>query len=129
MWLIVLLVAATLAASSSGVAQQPLKTVQFNRPGGNGASRTVLGTVRDEGGEPLRGAVVEIEAEDSMTIASYITGEKGEFHFHNLRGDADYHVWASFRGHHSKHHEISKLERKPEQDVVLVIDLVKDEKK
>ncbi len=89
--------------------------------------RSVTGSVTDGGGkEPLRGAVVQIEAEDTMVIQSYVTDERGTYHFRNLRPDADYRIWATFRGHRSKTQEMSKFDRKPDREIPLSIDLTKD---
>jgi hypothetical protein len=88
--------------------------------------RSITGKVDDHGKEPLRGAVVQVEAEDTMTIESFITDERGEYHFRNLRPDADYQVWATFRGHRSKRQEVSKFDRKPDRVLDIVIDLDKD---
>ena len=88
--------------------------------------RSVQGTVRDKGDEPLRDAVVQLEAEDTLVIQSYVTDDRGLYHFRNLRPDADYKVWATFRGHHSSHHEIGKFDHKVDREIPLVIDLEKD---
>ena len=88
--------------------------------------RSVTGPVTDGGKEPLRGAVVQIEAEDTMVIQSYVTDEHGTYHFRNLRSDADYRIWATFRGHRSKTQEMSKFDRKPDREIPLSIDLTKD---
>ncbi|MEK6396749.1 MAG: carboxypeptidase-like regulatory domain-containing protein [Terriglobus sp.] len=89
--------------------------------------RSVTGSVTDGGGkEPLRGAVVQIEAEDTMVIQSYVTDERGTYHFRNLRSDADYRIWANFRGHRSKTQEMSKFDRKADKEIALQIDLTKD---
>lgn len=94
---------------------------QYNRA----PLRSLSGTV-SAGKEPIRGAVVQIEAEDTMVIQSYVTDERGIYHFRNLRPDADFHVWATFRGHRSKTHEMSKFDRKADREIALEIDLTKD---
>jgi hypothetical protein len=87
------LIAAPLAAQTMG--QQHL--------------RELTGTVTD-GHEPVRGAVVQLEAENTHAIVTYITAEDGTYHFHRLNGDEDYRVWVVFRKRHSKTHEISKFD-------------------
>ena len=42
--------------------------------------RTITGTVNDAGREPIRGAVVQIEAMDTLVIQSYETNETGTYH-------------------------------------------------
>ncbi|SDF78050.1 carboxypeptidase-like regulatory domain-containing protein [Terriglobus roseus] len=88
--------------------------------------RSVSGAVTDGSREPLRGAVVQIEAEDTLVIQSYVTDERGTYHFRNLRPDADYRVWATFRGQRSKTQEMSKFDRKPDREISLSIELGKD---
>ena len=87
--------------------------------------RTITGTVTDAGQEPLRGAVVQIEALDTLVIQSYETNESGEYHFRNLRSDADYSVWATFRGNRSKSHGIGKFDHKLDRDIPIMVILEK----
>lgn len=87
--------------------------------------RNVTGTVTDAGQEPLRGAVVQIEAADTLVIESYITNERGEYHFHNLRSDADFTLWATFRGNRSKTHAIGKFDHKLDREIPMTIVLEK----
>lgn len=87
--------------------------------------RNITGTVTDAGQEPLRGAVVQIEALDTLVIQSYETNERGEYHFRNLRSDADYSVWATFRDNRSKTHGIGKFDRKLDRDIPITVVLEK----
>jgi len=72
--------------------------------------RELTGTVTDPGHEPVRGAVVQLEAENTHAIVTYITGEDGRYHFHRLNGDEDYRVWVVFRKRNSKARELSKFD-------------------
>jgi Carboxypeptidase regulatory-like domain len=83
--------------------------------------RSVTGTVTDHSHEPLRGAVVELEATDTLAIESYVTDERGIYHFRNLRPDADYTLWATFHGEHSKKEGMSKFDHKADREIPLVI--------
>ena len=87
--------------------------------------RTITGTVTDAGTEPLRGAIVQIEATDTLVIQSYVTDEAGAYHFRNLRSDADYTIWATFRGNRSKTHGIGKFDHKLDRDIPITIVLEK----
>lgn len=87
--------------------------------------RSVSGSVTDAGNEPLRGAVVQIEAVDTMVIQTYVTDERGIYHFKNLRPDANYTLWATFRGNRSKSHDMSKFDHKADRDIPIVIVLEK----
>jgi protocatechuate 3,4-dioxygenase beta subunit len=88
--------------------------------------RSVSGTVTDHSKEPLRGAVVELEKTDTLAIESYVTDERGTYHFRNLRPDADYTVWATFRGEHSKKESMSKFDHKADRIIHLEIRPGKD---
>ncbi len=106
------------------VAVLPLLLMAAAIPAQQNPPREISGSVHDHGGEPLRGAVVQIEAEDTMAIQSYLTNDRGQYHFHNLRPDADYRIWATFRSRHSTHHELSKFDRKADRTLDLEIDLI-----
>ncbi len=71
--------------------------------------RDLTGTVTD-GHEPLRGAIVQLEAEGSHEVLTYVTEDDGRYHFKRLIGEQDYRVWVVFRKRHSKTHEISKFD-------------------
>lgn len=87
--------------------------------------RNITGTVTDGGHEPLRGAVVQIEALDTLVIQSFETNESGAYHFRNLRSDADFSVWATFRGNRSKPHSIGKFDHALDRDIPITIVLEK----
>jgi hypothetical protein len=71
--------------------------------------RSLSGHVTDESHEPLRGAIVQLQNSDDNTIVTYLTQADGAYHFKRLNGAIDYRVWASFRGHSSPVHSISKF--------------------
>ena len=87
--------------------------------------RTITGTVTDAGQEPLRGAVVQIEAADTLVIQSYETSETGAYHFRNLRSDCDYTLWATFRGNRSKTHGLGKFDHHLDRDIPITVVLAK----
>ena len=99
-----------------------LATQQFPRD----PLRSVTGAVTDHSHEPLRGAVVQLEAEDTLAIQSYVTDERGTYRFRNLRPDADYTLWATFRGERSKKESMSKFDRKTDRVIPLIIGPGKD---
>lgn len=71
--------------------------------------RELSGIVTD-GHEPIRGAIVELEAVGTHDIISYVTEDDGRYHFKRLNSDQDYRVWVVFRKRHSKAREISKFD-------------------
>ncbi len=97
----VTLVAAALLFSLPATAQNP--------PLSATATRNLSGRVTDDGHEPLRGAIVKLQNPDDKSVITYITQANGEYQFKRLNGSADYRVWATFRGHSSAIHSISKF--------------------
>ena len=97
------------ASGQAGVGQNPL--------------RTLTGTVEDASHEPLRGAVVQLQMENTTEITSWITDAGGHFSFKRLSYGSDYQVWATFRGKKSKTVEMSHFDAKADKVVTLVIRL------
>jgi carboxypeptidase family protein len=60
--------------------------------------RRVSGTVTDQCGLPLKGAVVQIENTTLLGIRSYITPSGGTYHFSGLSLGADYRLNAIYQG-------------------------------
>lgn len=87
--------------------------------------RTISGTVTDAGQEPLRGAVVLMEAADTLAIQSYQTNELGEYHFRNMRSDCDYTLWATYRGNRSKTHGVGKFDHTLDRTIPITVVLEK----
>lgn len=88
-------------------------------------ARTVSGSVTDASKEPLRGAVVQIEAADTLAIQSYITDEQGTYHFRELRSDVDYTLWGTFRGNKSKTYSIGKFDKQLDRTIPITVVLDK----
>ena len=80
------------------------------------------GEVVDKGGAPLPGAVVYIEDTKSMTIKSYLTDDKGHYHFAQLSLTTDYDLWAKLNEAHSKTKHISSFNSKPDLDYTLKVE-------
>ena len=87
--------------------------------------RSVTGSVTDGSNEPIRGAVVQIEATDTLVIQSYVTDERGTYHFRELRSDVDYTLWAMFRGNKSKTHTLGKFDKQLDREIPIKIELDK----
>ncbi len=88
-------------------------------------ARTISGTVTDASKEPLRGAVVQVEAADTLAIQSYITDKQGTYNFRELRSDIDYTLWAMFRGSRSKTYSIGKFDKQLDRTIPITIVLDK----
>ena len=74
------------------------------------ALRSLSGTVKDSGREPIRNAVVELRNGSTNQIVTYITDATGRYIFKRLDGSTDYEVWVMFRGHRSATRNISKFD-------------------
>lgn len=85
--------------------------------------RELVGTVTDHGNEPLKGAIVQVENENTKSVVSYITDREGRFDFKRLREDTDYLVWATYRGSRSKSRELSHFNGKEHPTFQFVIKL------
>lgn len=85
--------------------------------------RQLTGVVTDRGNEPLKGAIVEVQNENTKSIVSYITDREGRFDFKRLREDTDYVIWATYRGTRSKSRELSHFNGKDHPEFKFVIRL------
>jgi hypothetical protein len=88
---------------------------------GQHTSRNLTGMVTDPHREPLRGAVVQIENERTHEVVSYIVGRSGLYSFKRIDGDADYHVWATFKKRRSAMKELSGFDSHSSKTINLII--------
>jgi hypothetical protein len=114
--LLTFLFAATLATTPFATA--PLNAQHLGAP----PPRELSGTVTSPSHEPLRGAVVEIQAGEGAQIRSYITAEDGRYHFKALNSEADYTIWVVFRNRHSKSKAISKFDSHPDKVIDFTVE-------
>lgn len=70
---------------------------------------TVEGTVINDAKAPVSGAVVYLENPKSLDVQSYLTDDKGQFHFNQISPQTDYEVWAEQNGVETKHKFISQF--------------------
>ncbi len=61
-------------------------------------TRTVQGVVFDSGDNAVQGAVVQLKDTKTLQIRSFITQDKGEYHFAGLSTNIDYEVKADHGG-------------------------------
>ena len=87
--------------------------------------RSVRGTVKDERGNALGGAVVQIEDRTTLQVRSYVTRDDGTFDFRDLSPDLSYHLRATYSGVSSKSKILSKFDSKTTAVVDLTIHLRK----
>src|SRR5580693_8965393 len=92
---LVLAAGVTLAVVASVAGQGARTTPSTSGPA---SPSTLMGTIRDVGGEPLNGVPVSARATDQTFTTSVYTDDKGEYVFPTLpRGD--YKVWAQAVGY------------------------------
>jgi Carboxypeptidase regulatory-like domain len=89
--------------------------------------RGVTGTVCDKNENPIASAVVYLKNVRTLTVRTYISGEKGEYHFSGLDPNADYELHAEHDDLTSANHTVSSLDSRKEMNVTLKID--KEKKK
>ena len=82
--------------------------------------RTLRGTVTNDG-EPMRGAVVQLENIATMEIRSYITQQDGQYHFSGLWSNVDYQVWARRANLHSVKKTLSQFNEKSSVRIDLIL--------
>jgi len=93
----------------------------------NSELRTVRGTVTDKSDAPANSAVVYLKNTRTLTVKTYISEDRGEYHFSGLDPNADYELHAENDGQTSGNHTVSSLDGRKEFVVTLKLD--KDKKK
>jgi hypothetical protein len=89
--------------------------------------RGVSGVVFDKSENPVVSAVVYLKNARTLTVRTYISGSKGEYHFSGLDPNADYEIHAEHDDMTSGNRTVSSLDGRKEISVTLKID--KDKKK
>ena len=85
--------------------------------------REISGAVVDEHREPLSGAVVYLENEETQAVITYVTDRTGHYAFRRVSGAIDFQLWASFRGTLTKKHQLSKFDSAHEKKIELIVHL------
>jgi hypothetical protein len=89
------------------------------------SARVVQGVVRSANDQPQPNAVVYLQDQKSLEVKTYITEADGHYRFGQLNSDADYQLWAEYKGQKSKTRSISSFDSRKEFNFDLKIDTPK----
>lgn len=107
-----------LAAASSFLLPQISVSAQSRGP----VQRTVQGKVLGKSDAPLKGAVVYLKDDHTLSVMSKITDNQGEYRFGQLSQNTDYELWAESDGKKSKTKNISSFESRNSFNFNLKVD-------
>ena len=112
---IFVLMFAVLALAFSASAQRDQKQ--------DAATRSVSGTVTDDAGSLINGAVVQLKDTKTLQVRSFITRDDGSYRFHGLNRDIDYELEAKHQGQSSGTRTLSAFDNRPQAVINLKIKL------
>ena len=114
LWWILLLLVACMAHQPQSLAQSLAQSV-----------RIAQGTVLSSDDQSQANAVVYLQNQKTQEVRTYITEADGHYRFGQLSSDADYQLWAEYKGRKSKTRTISSFDSKKEFNFNLKIDTQK----
>jgi hypothetical protein len=114
LWWILLLLVASVAPQPQSLAQSLAQSV-----------RVAQGIVLGSDDQPQANAVVYLQNQKTQEVRTYITEADGHYRFGQLSSDADYQLWAEYKGRKSKTRTISSFDSKKEFNFNLKIETQK----
>jgi hypothetical protein len=88
---------------------------------GSSDFRSLTGEVTDKAGNPLSGAVVQIENTRTLDVRSWITDNSGHYRFNELSSDVDYTVRAHYHRSWSRARTLSKFNSRENPQLTLIV--------
>ena len=86
------------------------------------AQRIVSGKVVDKADAALKGSVVYLKDDKTLSVKSFIADDSGGYRFGQLSQSTDYELWAELNGKKSNTRTISSFDNKNEFVINLKID-------
>ncbi len=83
--------------------------------------RTLTGQVLDSADHPLADAIVYLENTKTLAVKTFITDESGNYRFHALAQNTDYHVYAEYKGTKSDKKTLSGFDSRANVTIYLRI--------
>lgn len=84
--------------------------------------RIVHGKVTDKADAPIKGAVVYIKDDHTLSVKSFISDDAGGYRFGQLQQNTDYEIWAEHEGNKSGTKNISSFDTKNDLTINLKVD-------
>jgi len=97
--------AACLLAALSVATVRPLYSQQS-------AQRMVQGKVENQSHAPIKGAIVYLKDDHTLSVKSFFSGSDGRYQFGQLSQNTDYELWAENNGKKSEVKTISSFDDK-----------------
>jgi hypothetical protein len=83
--------------------------------------RSVEGIVSDSRGNPLEGAVVQIQDSKTLQIRSFVAQHGGEYRFNDLKPDVDYSLVARYHRKWGKAKTLSQFNSHKQAEINLTV--------
>jgi hypothetical protein len=102
-----------------------LQVWAYAAPPEGGTTRLLTGQVMGHGDAPLPGAMVYLKNTKSLTVKTYITSDTGNYRFPALTPNADYEIYAEYKGKRSDTKTLSSFDSRQHATINLKIDTAK----
>jgi protocatechuate 3,4-dioxygenase beta subunit len=113
--------AAALLGATYALAAPPRAVAQER--GQQQQARSVSGQVTDKSDTPLTDAVVYLKNMRTLAIRTIITNDKGEYNFNGLPTNADFEIYAEYKGKRSPVKTLSSFDSRRAATIHLKVDL------